>query len=357
MVRKRVKYFFHRAINPFKSIKIFIKRKLGWLGTPVILPYTVYGNRSKIYITGAIIEEKGLSGPDIENNIWKNFLAMIKRYSGDEIAGVRLRIEFQGIEEIVMTNKKGLFHTVMPCTAEADSLNPNESVKFIMIDEVVENQGVIETTANVHFVDEQCDFNIISDIDDTIMISHSTSFFKKMRLMMFKNAHSRKPFDGIEEFYNSLIKSNNNFRRSIFYVSGSEWNLYDLLVDFIRYWHIPEGPILLSEMKTSLLHLFRSEKKVGDKLGRIQELFEVFSDQKFILIGDSGQKDPELYLEISKMFPSRMVLIYIRYIGNKKHNKRLEKLIETAGILGVEMVLVKDTAQAYQHAVESGIIK
>jgi phosphatidate phosphatase APP1 len=255
-----------------------------------------------------------------------------------------------------MTNKKGLFHTVMPCAAEAGSISSSADVKFTMIDEIVEDQGVIEKWAKVHFVDEQCDFNIISDIDDTIMISHSTSFFKKMRLMMFKNAHSRKPFEGIGEFYKSLVNGNENFKRSIFYVSGSEWNLYDLLVDFIRYWHIPEGPLLLSEMKTSLLHLFRSGKKIYGKLDRIQELFEVFSDQKFLLIGDSGQKDPELYLEISKMFPSRVVLIYLRYIGNRKHNKRLEKLKQTAEILGVKMILVKDTAKAHQHAIRSGII-
>lgn len=357
MVKKRIKYIFHKAANPFKSVKVFLKRKLGWLGTPVIVPYIVYGNDNKVFITGAIIEEKGLSGPDDESSIRKNFLAMLKRYSGDEIAGVRVKIEFQESEETVMTNKKGLFHTVMPVKNDHDLSDSEIKVKYTLIDEVVEDQGKITSTANVYFVDEKCDFNVISDIDDTIMISHSTSFFKKMRLMMFKNAYSRKPFEGIDTFYNKLAFGNKNFRRSVFYVSGSEWNLYDLLVDFIKYWNIPEGPLLLSEMKTSLLHLFRSGKKYNDKLGRIQELFEVFSDHRFVLIGDSGQKDPELYLEISKMFPSRVVVIYIRYIGKKKHNKRLEKLIESANILGVEMIPVKNTSEAYQHALKSGIIE
>jgi phosphatidate phosphatase APP1 len=198
---------------------------------------------------------------------------------------------------------------------------------------------------------------VVSDIDDTVMISHSTKVFRKLRLMLFKNALTRSPFEGVAAFYKALTQPSNGSRRSVFYVSASEWNLYDLLVDFFAFRGIPKGPLLLSDTKMKLTRFWRSGKRHNEKVDKIKELFEFYPNRDFILIGDSGQKDPEIYLEILEMFPSRIKAIYIRHIGSKKISTRLSNLIAETRSLGSEMILARSTIEAARHAAEKGFIR
>lgn len=345
------------AFRPLKKFRVWLKRKLGWLGVPKIIPYTAYGDHHKIMITGAVIEDKGIQPPQPDQGKWMNILAMIKRYSGDEIPGVRVRIEYDGREEIVRTDELGLFHTVLSNDVSEAKKESWEPITFTLMDELNENQGDVTAGSEVHIANPESDYMVVSDIDDTVLVSHSTRTFRKLRLMLSKNALTRSPFEGVAGFYRALHDAGEGRYRSIFYVSGSEWNLYDLLEDFFRAKDIPRGTFLLSDAKLKLFSMFRSGKKVHGKIDRIRELFELYYRQSFILIGDSGQKDPEIYLQIAGMFPSRVKAIYIRMIGTHRNKDRMRQLAQETTKLGTEMVFVDNTMEAAQHAVERGFIR
>ncbi len=338
------------------GLKIYMKRKLGWLGTPRILPYTAYGDQDKVMITGAVVEDKGIQPPSPDQKLWKNVLNMMKRYMGDEISGVRVRIEFGERSEVVRTNERGLFHTLLPNDAPPPGHEEWHPVRFTLLDRLTEDQGRVTAEGQVHINNPDADFIVVSDVDDTVMVSHSTRVLRKLRLMLSKNALTRSPFEGVSEFYRALHQPGNGNRRSIFYVSGSEWNLYDLLVDFFKSKRIPRGTLLLSDAKLSLFSMFQSGHKYQQKISRIRELFELYYSQPFVLIGDSGQKDPEIYLKIAEMYPSRVKVIYIRTIGSSSRNKRLKILQEEAASLGTEMLPVRTTVEAARHALEHGYI-
>jgi len=339
-----------------KPLRVAIKRKLGWLGVPHIVPYTAYGDRDKVLITGAVIEDKGIARPEPGQSLWKNILTMVKRYAGDEIAGVRVKIEYGGTQELVRTNELGLFHTILPNYAPSTEEETWQPVRFTLMDELVEDQEPVVAESEVHIAGEDADYLVVSDIDDTVMVSHSTKKLKKLRLMLLRNALTRSPFEGVAAFYRALQHSPEGKERSIFYVSASEWNLYDLLVDFFEVKKIPRGTLLLSDAKLRIFSIFRSGGKLKEKINRIMDLFELYYRNHFILIGDSGQKDPEIYLKITAMYPSRVKAIYIRYIGSSKRNRRLERLMAEARDLGTEMILVRTTTEAARHAVERGFI-
>jgi len=359
MIKKGILYIFRKARSPFKALKIAIKNKLGWLGVPVIIPYNAYGTENKIMVTGAVIEDKGMAKPEPDHKLWKNILTMVKRYSGDEIAGISLKVNYREKEYILKTNEKGLFHTILPRDPSV-SEGADDTIKFSLTDSLDDkNDGYNDpvTAECIPFiVSPESDYLVVSDIDDTILVSHSTKTLKKLRVMMSKNALTRSPFEGVSALYRALNHSNETGERPIFYVSGSEWNLYDLLVDFFKDKQIPAGPLLLSDAKLSLLSLFQSGKKYQNKIEKIQDLFEHYYRHSFILIGDSGQKDPEIYLKMAEMYPSRVKAIYIRYIGSKKRNKRLERLLEEAREAGTEMIPVRTSTEAALHAVEKGFI-
>jgi phosphatidate phosphatase APP1 len=161
----------------------------------------------------------------------------------------------------------------------------------------------------------------------------------------------------VAPFYRALTQSGSGKERRIFNVSSSKWNLYDLLTDFIDFQGIPKDPLHMSDQKLKIYRFRRSGKDHNQKLERIRALFELYHEQDFILVGDSRQKDPEIYLAIASMFPSRVKVIYIRLIKDRKRNRRLERLREEARDLGTEIVPVRTTIKAAEHAAGIGIIR
>jgi phosphatidate phosphatase APP1 len=101
--------------KPFKLLKIYLKQKAGWLGTPKILAYRGLGNDQHVYIRGMVIEDKGLSKPVDRQHFWSNILATIKRFSSDQIPGVKVEASFHGMTAIAETDELGFFRFILMC--------------------------------------------------------------------------------------------------------------------------------------------------------------------------------------------------------------------------------------------------
>ncbi len=361
--KKKVTNIVKKAKSPLKKIRLYIKQQLGWLGIPKIVPYIGFGNKEEIFITGTVVEDKGLSKPVKGQGFLKNMLAMIKRYVSDEITGVRVKVRFLEQEKIAETNELGLFHCVFKINGEIPAGNWQEA-HYELMEETDPVSDRITARGLVMVLQKTPDFGIISDIDDTFLVSHSTNTMKKLRLMLFKNAHTRIPFEGVAAFYKALQnKEKNNEEEAdtllnpIFYVSSSEWNLYDLLIDFCEYHGIPRGPFLLREMETSIFKFWKSGGGSHDhKFEKIRFIMSVYPDTGFVLIGDSGQHDPEIYTQIVKEHPGRIRSIYIRNISSAKREKEITELVEEVKKHNTEMILVKDTEEAARHAIMKGFI-
>src|SRR5690606_10303721 len=113
----------------------------------------------------------------------------------------------------------------------------------------------------------------------------------------------------------------------IFYVSSSSWKLYDLLVDFCDVKNIPKGPFFLRSSRLDQ-YKFISSIHTDHKLTQIEKILSVYKSLKFILIGDSGQKDPEIYAQVVKDYPGRIEAIFIRDVSKKGRDERVNQLAE-----------------------------
>lgn len=197
---------------------------------------------------------------------------------------------------------------------------------------------------------------MISDIDDTVIQTEATSLLTMARIVFLSNAHSRLPFKGVSAFYRALQQGQHEQGYNpIFYVSSSPWNLYDLLIDFFTIQQIPLGPLFLQEygLTTEQLFIASHEKH---KLAQIETLLTTYPDLPFILIGDSGQKDPEIYREVVRRHPGRIQAIYIRDVMLEKREREVQMIAKEVGQTGVDMLLVGDTFTAALHAAEQGFI-
>jgi phosphatidate phosphatase APP1 len=178
---------------------------------------------------------------------------------------------------------------------------------------------------------------VISDIDDTLLVSHSTKMIRKLNLVLFRNAYNRKPIPMIKKWYSHMAEINGAAQPDDFYyVSNSEWNLYDLLEDFFEFNQLPKGVFMLQHLKKGLRDLVSTGRISGShKLHTIRFLLRFFPRKRFILVGDNGQKDMDIYSSICLQHPDRIQGVMIRklpYIHNEHRFNSVKNLITDLNI-------------------------
>lgn len=148
--------------------------------------------------------------------------------------------------------------------------------------------------------------SLISDIDDTIKHSSIGGGAREMFRNTFIRDLSDLAIDGVKEWYNTLY----NMGVSIHYVSNSPWQLFPVLMTFFRTVGLPPGSYHLKKYSGMLQGIF--EPVAERKKGTLEKIMRDFPERKFLLVGDSGEADLELYTDIAVANPGRVIGIFIR---------------------------------------------
>lgn len=357
----KVEDFFLKTVNDLESaidrVSFVVKKRFDLLEPVSILPFLGFGNASHLHLTGRVLEEEGISQPNEDDAVWTNLRNMWKRYETDEIPNVRIKATFQGQEKIVTTDTEGYFNVTFDFKDPLPEHLPWHIIDLELLDHLVKDQPKVKAQAEMMVPPADAWFGIISDVDDTILVSHSTEMIKKAQLTFFNNARTRLPFKGVSAFYQALQRGENGKRHNpIFYVSSSAWNLYDLLVHFCQVHDIPKGPFLLRDLGVTT-DKFIKKGHMGHKMEKIEQVFNTYPDLPFILIGDSGQKDPEIYEKIVEKYPHQIQAIYIRDVSKDGRDQEVHHIASRLEEKGVEMILCEDTEVAAWHAYEQGFIE
>ncbi len=187
-------------------------------------------------------------------------------------------------------------------------------------------------------------FGVISDVDDTILETGVQRVGRMIRQTFTGSALTRTPFPGAAELYRDLAVGIN----PVFYVSSSPWNLHSFLMAFIRHREFPVGPLLLRD-------LLGTAAGREQKHARIQEILDLHPRLRFVLLGDSGEKDPEIYAAVVGQNPGRIIAIYIREVRLDPGDGRVEEVSGT-WTEDVPFVLAADTDAVRRHAVTLGLL-
>jgi phosphatidate phosphatase APP1 len=203
-------------------------------------------------------------------------------------------------------------------------------------------------------------FGVISDIDDTVLESNITHWQTAAQLVFLHNAQTRKPLEGVAGLYQAFHRgAAGSAGNPIFYVSASPWNLYDLLEDFLDLNGIPQGPILLRDVDANRAS-FRAESASLSKLEHIHRLIERYPALNWVLMGDSGQIDADLYARTIARYPGKILAIYIRDVDpavDSSYDKFVDGHIERIAGSGVPMLRVGDSNAIAAHAHQLGLIE
>lgn len=339
----------------FDEFRLGVKLRRGWLDPLAIDTYRGHGTPAALYLKGRVLEERQLGGAIVDSG-WRNLRVMARRFTTDEIAGARVRARFAGAERVLVTDDEGFFDLRIGPPAPLDPLQVWHDVEVELLDPKVRGQGPVTATGQVLVPPADAAFGVISDIDDTIIRTAAFNVLTMLRIVFFSNAYTRLPFEGVAAFYQALQEGPTRAAfNPIFYVSSSPWNLYDLLTEFLDVHEIPVGPLFLKD-----LGLTGGGVGVGGhqahKLRHIQALLDTYPALPFILIGDSGQEDPEIYRRVVRDHPGRVLAVYIRNVTAEARATKVNAIAEKVAALGTPMLLVKDTVAAAVHAAAHGFI-
>jgi phosphatidate phosphatase APP1 len=174
--------------------------------------------------------------------------------------------------------------------------------------------------------------------------------------MLLNNAHSHVPFEGVAEFYRGLeLGPDEKGHNPIFYVSSSPWNFYDLFDSFMDFHGLPRGPIFLKNFGFKEGKALRADHS-SYKMEIIQSLLDLYPNLPFILAGDSGQMDPEIYRDVATVHGSRIRAIYLRDVSSPKRDRVVHGIAGEIEARGIPVLLAERTLEAGDHALEHGFI-
>lgn len=153
--------------------------------------------------------------------------------------------------------------------------------------------------------------SVISDIDDTVKDSH---VLDRPELIANTFLREYRPIAGMPELYQRFEKTS----IPIHYVSASPWQLYEPLQSFFATSKLPQGTFHLREFdlkRSSITAMFESTLNL--KRQSIDPLLKRFPNRKFLLIGDSGEHDPEIYGKVASEFSTQIIGIWIRNVAGR----------------------------------------
>ncbi len=267
--------------------------KRGWKRT--VIAYDSYGSETSVRVLARIeLTKTGQPAADTDASLrgWRAF-------SNVPLAGETAWVRVGGTEHMVTADRGGIVDTVIP-----GDFRPGKT-KIQMWTE-----GSRVDTATVHIVGSDQHFGIISDIDDTVMVTALPRPFLAAWNTFVLDEHARSPVAGMAVLYDRLVYMRPN--SPIIYLSTGAWNVAPTLKRFLSRNLYPEGPLLLTDWGPTATRMFRSGKE--HKRMQLERLAREFPQVKWLLIGDDGQHDEEIYGEFVENHPDNVAAVAIRQL-------------------------------------------
>jgi phosphatidate phosphatase APP1 len=318
-----------------------------------VVGYRAYATHWRALVLGRVLQDEGIVPPDASHSNWQNLLNTVRRLESDPLPHARVRATIAGESHDIVGDDEGFLREWVKLeTPLAEGEWHPIDLEFT----VAAGQAPVKAVSQVLVPSPRAAFGVISDIDDTVLQSEVTTFLRAVRLVLLENARTRLPFPGVAAFYRALKAGRTGAPpNAIFYVSSSPWNLYDVVSDFLDAQKIPAGPLLLRDW--DLASGMSGGGHGEHKLAIIREILDAYPWMHVILIGDSGQEDPEIYSRVVREYPGRIIAVYIRDVSrNAARSSAITTLGEQLGAANCALVLAGDTMTLAKHAAAHGWI-
>ncbi|TLN25729.1 DUF2183 domain-containing protein [bacterium] len=324
----------------FDRLKYRLEARLGGSLPVKLVPLAAFTYPGGLYLKGRALHERTPISSADNDSLWDDLLDFYRRMNSDEIPGALLRIHAGDVTRDVQSDAEGYFELDLagpvlsslelewPAESDPPGGTPRVAVPL------VQNSG-------------EARFGVISDIDDTLLVTNVQNLLGLARSLFSGRADQREHFPGAPALYRALRGSQAN---PLFFVSSSPWNLHDLLEETFDYHGLPERVTFLRDWGITDQEILPTDN-IAHKLGLLRRITAFFPRLPFLLFGDSGQQDPEISARFIQENPGRILGVYIRDVSPDPRRDAAVLALETSG---VPLLLAPDSLSMARDAAARG---
>ena len=288
----------HRAARTEDLVRGVLNRWLvgrGW--RPQVLPFAGYGTAGeggwvRLLCRVQLMPPGSRRRDPATLRGWRRFLSA-------PAAGIPVAVVVAGDRHELASGRDGYVDVVLPA-----AFPPGRS------EALVSAAGSPPVSAPLYLVGPGPGTGIVSDIDDTVVITALPRPLRAFWNTFVRQEASRLPVIGMPLLYHALLDAHPD--AFVVYLSTGPWNVAPALEQFLARHGYPPGPLLLTDWGPTTSGWFRSGRE--HKLTQLRRLLAELPAVDWILIGDDGQHDPDIYTAIAQEFPSRVRAVVIRQL-------------------------------------------
>jgi len=286
----------HRAARVEDAVHEFLEPRLrqrGWRDT--IIPYTGYGTRSWVRIMARLLLRRAERRPEGAQAVrgWRSFATL-------PVADEVVVVDVGDRQHEARTDRGGYIDVVVEASFEPGW----RSVRL-------HREGAAPVEAPVRVLAPDMRLGVVSDIDDTVMVTALPRPLLAAWNTFVLDEHARSPVPGMAVLYERLVTAHPD--APVFYLSTGAWNVAPTLTRFLSRNLYPPGPLLLTDWGPTTDRWFRSGQ--AHKRATLERLAAEFPDVRWLLIGDDGQHDQEIYGDFVASHPGNVAAVAIRQLS------------------------------------------
>ncbi len=262
---------------------------------PVVIPYSGYGGDGWIRVLCRVLLVRPPKNTKTRTTIrgWRSFVSI-------PVADSPVTVRIAGQEFVVTADRGGVVDVDL-----AVGLPPGLHTITLQA------PGSVVVEARVFVVGPEARLGIVCDIDDTVMVTALPRPFLAAWNTFVLDEHARRPVPGMAVMLERLSRENPG--SPVIYLSTGAWNVAPTLDRFMSRHLYPSGTMLLTDWGPTHDRLFRSGR--DHKRESLARLAREFPLVRWVLIGDDGQHDEELYREFIAAHPDNVAAVAIRQLS------------------------------------------
>ncbi|WP_308917065.1 phosphatase domain-containing protein [Jannaschia sp. LMIT008] len=259
---------------------------------PVLDPYIGYATPDGVVLRGRVLSHLRRAEPDPRQSRWTNLRQMANLFITDEVQGVR--VTAPGAQAV--SDAEGYIRLTV-----AGTFDPG----WVDVPVAIEGQAPVRFPALIP--SPAAEWMVISDIDDTVIRTGAHNLARNLWTTFTGSALTRQAHRDAVALMDAMVDGGRN---PVFYVSSSPWNLHDFLTDLFLNEGIPRGPKFLRDLGVTTEGVGESHRT--HKGAAIDAILTANPDLPAWLMGDSGQKDAQVYRAAVERHPGRIKGVALR---------------------------------------------
>lgn len=290
-----------RIDDAWHSVQTNVALRRGHVET--IIPYTGYGSATWIRVLARVVladpvEMAPIRGGEVLKTIkegirgWRNFTSAPVRYA-------KVTVEIDGETHEVTADRGG----IVDARIDAQLAPGWHTIKLRSADDIL-------VESPVRIIESGTTFGVVSDIDDTVMVTALPRPFLAAWNTFVLDEHARAATPGMAVLLERVTQETPG--APVLYLSTGAWNVAPALTRFLSRNLYPAGPKLLTDWGPTPDRWFRSGPE--HKRSSLKRLAGEFPEIKWLLIGDNGQHDEEIYAEFAEHYPQNVRAVAIRQL-------------------------------------------